>query len=197
MEVTDAMRGRAIVERWCVLAEQRLEYLTELFESGRWRRFFSEVAFLENIQEAKAAVETWRDLLYREATVDNHPVDLSWLGHNKNLAPRPIFYLSDETASEPERIFNVIPQTPAPEPVVLYSVTLPAVADAESEPEIIAASAAELTQPHLSIVPAAEPDQGLDPDFLDVIEPAAPPAWQHALDLGVLVERYPLLRRVG
>ena len=49
-------RGRNIVARWCNLAEQRLEYLTELFETGRWRRFHSERDFLENIQEAKAAV---------------------------------------------------------------------------------------------------------------------------------------------
>ena len=59
----DVAVGRDIVARWCALAERRLEYLTELFETGRWRRFHSEVAFLENIQEAKAAVETWRDLL--------------------------------------------------------------------------------------------------------------------------------------
>ena len=58
----DVARGRDTVARWCALAEQRLEYLTELFETGRWRRFHSEVAFLENIQEAKTAVEIWRDL---------------------------------------------------------------------------------------------------------------------------------------
>jgi uncharacterized repeat protein (TIGR03809 family) len=56
----DVAHGRDVVARWCALAEQRLEYLTELFETGRWRRFHSEVAFLENIQEAKTAVETWR-----------------------------------------------------------------------------------------------------------------------------------------
>jgi len=43
-------------------AEQRLEHLTELFETGRWRRYHSELAFLENIQEAKTAVEIWRGL---------------------------------------------------------------------------------------------------------------------------------------
>jgi uncharacterized repeat protein (TIGR03809 family) len=48
--------------RWCALAEQRLEYLTRLFESDRWRRYYSEVTFLQNIQEAKTAVETWRSL---------------------------------------------------------------------------------------------------------------------------------------
>jgi uncharacterized repeat protein (TIGR03809 family) len=73
-------RGRDVVARWCDLAEQRLEYLTELFETGRWRRYHSEVAFLENIQEAKSAVETWRSLLTREASSDNSATDMSWLG---------------------------------------------------------------------------------------------------------------------
>ena len=76
----DVARGRDIVARWCALAEQRLEYLTELFETGRWRRYHSELAFLENIQEAKTAVETWRDLSTREAAFDNSAIDFSWLG---------------------------------------------------------------------------------------------------------------------
>src|SRR3982074_3445937 len=75
----DGARGRAVVARWCDLAERRLEYLTELFETGRWRRYHSERAFLENIQEAKTAVETWRDLLTREASRDNAAIDMSWL----------------------------------------------------------------------------------------------------------------------
>jgi uncharacterized repeat protein (TIGR03809 family) len=59
---TVASSDADVLARWCALAEQRLDYLTELFESGRWRRFHSEVAFLENIKEAKEAVETWRKL---------------------------------------------------------------------------------------------------------------------------------------
>lgn len=93
----DLARGRDIVSRWCNLAEQRLDYLTELFETGRWRRFHSERAFLENIQEAKAAVELWRSLETREASLDNAAVDLSWLGRRHGellrervpLTPRP------------------------------------------------------------------------------------------------------------
>jgi uncharacterized repeat protein (TIGR03809 family) len=76
----DVARGRNVVARWCNLAEQRLEYLTELFETGRWRRFHSELAFLENIQEARAAVETWRGLLTHEASPDSSAVDVSWPG---------------------------------------------------------------------------------------------------------------------
>jgi uncharacterized repeat protein (TIGR03809 family) len=57
-----AAGGRDIAARWCALAEQRLEHLSEMFETGRWRRYHSELAFLENIQEAKRAVQTWRAL---------------------------------------------------------------------------------------------------------------------------------------
>jgi uncharacterized repeat protein (TIGR03809 family) len=84
---TDLARGRDVVARWCILAEQRLNYLTELFETGRWRRYHSEVAFLENIREAKVAVETWRDLVTREASLDNGAVDISWLGRTGVILP--------------------------------------------------------------------------------------------------------------
>ncbi len=57
-----AARSADVLGRWRKLAEQRLEHLTELFESGRWRRYYGELAFLENIREAKVAVETWRGL---------------------------------------------------------------------------------------------------------------------------------------
>ena len=90
-------RGRDVVARWCDLAEQRLEYLTELFETGRWRRYHSEVAFLENIQEAKSAVETWRSLLTREASFDNSAVDMSWLGR---IAAPP---RTEQRRDQPER----------------------------------------------------------------------------------------------
>lgn len=60
--VRSAAASRDIAARWCVLAEQRLEHLTDMFETGRWRRFHSEIAFLENIQEAKRAVQIWKTL---------------------------------------------------------------------------------------------------------------------------------------
>jgi uncharacterized repeat protein (TIGR03809 family) len=95
---TDVARGHEIVARWCNLAEQRLEHLTELFETGRWRRYHSEEAFLENIREARAAVDTWHGLLSREASLDNSPIDLSWLGRGRTKLP-PRITLS---ASDPE-----------------------------------------------------------------------------------------------
>jgi uncharacterized repeat protein (TIGR03809 family) len=142
---TDVARGRAIIERWCVLAEQRLDYLTELFETGRWRRFHSEVDFLENIQEAKAAVETWRMLLNQEGAADNSAVDTSWL-ESKPLPPRKPSILHDEIR-----------------PVLPRSLRLAA---AQMSPEARAAlpAAAALAEP-TETVPAADANawqQGLD-----------------------------------
>jgi uncharacterized repeat protein (TIGR03809 family) len=84
----DVAKGSDIVARWCVLAERRLDYLTELFETGRWRRFHSEQAFLENIREAKAAVEVWRDLLSREGARDNRAIDMRWFDRTGTTSPR-------------------------------------------------------------------------------------------------------------
>jgi len=84
----DVASGRDVLVRWCELAEARLEYLTELFETGRWRRYHSEIAFLENIREAKTAVEIWRDLSRREANRDNSAFDISWLGQPQTRASR-------------------------------------------------------------------------------------------------------------
>lgn len=68
-----------ILNRWYVLAERRLDHLIELYESGRWRRYHSENAFMENLREAKTVVEIWRVLARREATPDNRAIDWSWL----------------------------------------------------------------------------------------------------------------------
>lgn len=62
-----------IAARWCALAERRLEHLTEMFETGRWRRYHSEIAFLENIKEAKRVVQTWRAL----ASPEDPPAEIA------------------------------------------------------------------------------------------------------------------------
>jgi hypothetical protein len=70
----DVAVRRDLAARWCALAEKRLQHLIELFESGRWRRYHSERAFFENVQEAKRAVERWRALAGRPvARTDEAP----------------------------------------------------------------------------------------------------------------------------
>jgi uncharacterized repeat protein (TIGR03809 family) len=135
----DVAHGRDIVARWCALAERRLEYLTELFETGRWRRFHSEAAFLENIREAKAAVETWRDLLVREASLDNSAIDMSWLGRiTATTLPR-----GKTVHDQPRRLSPALIPAPSPPQIV----AMPAKADHVSSDEAPSVPATERPVP--------------------------------------------------
>jgi len=165
----DAARGRDIVARWRTLAEQRLEYLTELFETGRWRRFHSELAFLENIQEAKNAVETWRNLATREASRDNSAVDISWLRDN-TPAPR-----RGSRMGEQEQRSERWPVVRAAEPAACD-----------------AAIAADTLHVCTDEAPSApNPDNSARRRIPGPVLREAP---EPVLDLAAIQERYPLLR---
>lgn len=133
---TDLELGRAIVERWRALAEQRLDYLIALQESGRWQRFHSEPDFLDNLREAEAAVETWRVLASREASLDNRPIDFAWLGQGAvPLAQRDSVRRDDRAMAVAQIQSRQIPSPPIPSPQipsppVAPMVEVPSIADA-------------------------------------------------------------------
>jgi uncharacterized repeat protein (TIGR03809 family) len=160
----DVARGRDIVVRWCALAEQRLEYLTDLFETGRWRRYHNERAFLENIQEAKTAVETWRDLATREASRDNSAVDISWLGRTRVSLPRGQM-LRDQVRQAPLQPAQIPAET--------------------SQNASIAADTIHVSSEDAPSAPASDPPAA---------QPSADNAAELTLDIDVMRERYPLLR---
>ena len=102
---TDVAPGRDLLSRWCALAEDRLEYLTQMFESGRWRRYYSEMAFLENIREAKVAVETWRGLSTPgavAAAMGPSPIEISWSGPARAARMRKVEPYAAAVALEPQ-----------------------------------------------------------------------------------------------
>jgi uncharacterized repeat protein (TIGR03809 family) len=165
----DVARGRNLVARWCNLAERRLEHLTELFESGRWRRYHTELEFLENIQEAKAAVETWRDLLSREASLENTAIDLAWLGRRRTT-PLP----RDTGYRQP-----VVHLKPQPAPIVVT-------------PPIATAPSREVPADVLVALESQLVDANEAPSVPDVL--ALDEMQFPALDLDAMKERYPLLR---
>lgn len=110
----DAARSADVLGRWRKLAEQRLEHLTELFESGRWRRYHGEVAFLENIREAKVAVETWRGLSAPRAVAE------------------PVIRVNWPSSAAPQRWRPAAPAPViAPEPI-----EVPVLAEASAEPVV-------------------------------------------------------------
>jgi uncharacterized repeat protein (TIGR03809 family) len=155
----DVVRSRDTVARWCNLAERRLEYLTDLFETGRWRRYHSERAFLENIQEAKAAVETWRDLMAREAAPDHLAFDLTGLGGKRAALPR-----HDEIREQAA----LLPSEPAP--IVVEPLR-------EIPDDVLAALESQLLDlhetPSVSDAPDLD-DMPLPPFDLDVIQQRYP-----------------------
>lgn len=106
-------RGRDIAERWCALAEQRLEHLTEMFETGRWRRYHSEVAFLENIQEAKRAVQTWRALADGADVPAMSPVGTVALGWSPAALSRETVRREHAQTVQPKAV-HIVPETVVP-----------------------------------------------------------------------------------
>lgn len=73
-------QGRSVVVRWRMLAERRLNYLVELYESGRWTVYYKEPDFLKAVQEARGALKAWEQLAPRETVSDEvqgKPSDVS------------------------------------------------------------------------------------------------------------------------
>jgi hypothetical protein len=56
-----------ITRQWCDLAERRLQYYTELYRSGRWRRYYTEERFVVVMNEVAKTVANWRALADRMA----------------------------------------------------------------------------------------------------------------------------------
>jgi uncharacterized repeat protein (TIGR03809 family) len=53
------------VRKWHTLAERRRRYYVELYRSERWRRYFSEEAFLLRMRDVIQNAETWSKVLER------------------------------------------------------------------------------------------------------------------------------------
>jgi uncharacterized repeat protein (TIGR03809 family) len=162
---TDEAPRREVIARWCRLAEQRLNYLTEMFESGRWRRYYTEVAFLENIKEAKFAVDTWRSLS------TPHPATPVTPNLARGVAAVELA-LAESAVPAPLHTIELDPPPIAPEPFELAEDEM--VAD---EPERGAVEAAS-SEPVIDMLAL---EQALDiPDA--------------AFDMTAIEQRYPLLR---
>jgi uncharacterized repeat protein (TIGR03809 family) len=144
---TDVARRRDLLACWRELAEKRLEYLTEMFESGRWRRYYSEFVFLENIREAKAAVETWRVLSTPDPT-RNSIIDISW--------------------SAPERTTPSRKTPPHPQPDMVASPQIVAAAEirvvTKSEPAAVKAAPAAALIDMLALQRALDDTSKAKPD---------------------------------
>ena len=55
------------VRKWHSLAERRRRYFVELYRSERWRRYYTEEAFLAQMREVIQSVEVWEQVLNQTA----------------------------------------------------------------------------------------------------------------------------------
>ena len=54
--------NNALARKWCELARRRRAHFLELYDSGRWKRYYDEEQFLARLREAVAAVEIWTQI---------------------------------------------------------------------------------------------------------------------------------------
>ncbi|CAL76489.1 Conserved hypothetical protein [Bradyrhizobium sp. ORS 278] len=172
--------SRELAARWRALAERRLDHLTELFDSGRWRRYYTEQSFLDDLRHAKAAVETWTSLAAAKvelAKVDPIKVDPVMVDPVK-LEPIkivPASVVSAKTAVAAPIMVAAPPVEPErlPEPIRLYAldersfehrpIELPRSLDT------ILARSEIIVEPEIALAePDMEPDVVIEPN--DVVE---------------------------
>ncbi len=103
----EAALDRRIVTRWRELAERRLDHLTDLRESGRWRRYYSEASFVADLHDAERAVAAWQLLAPRDAepaaaeaaSFDACRVDVDSSAAWRTTLP-PVGFLANDVAVE-------------------------------------------------------------------------------------------------
>lgn len=62
MPAKPGLRFYEMSRQWCDLAERRLSYYAGLYQSGRWRRYYTPETFAQRIVDVMKAVTVWRKL---------------------------------------------------------------------------------------------------------------------------------------
>ena len=59
---TTALPSDQVAQRWRDLADRRRSYFIELYESGRWKLYYTEADFVLRLREVFLAAEKWEKL---------------------------------------------------------------------------------------------------------------------------------------
>ncbi len=62
MSAKPAPRFDEMSRKWLALVERRLAYYAGLYQSGRWRRYYTPQGFAAHIGDAMKAVAIWKEL---------------------------------------------------------------------------------------------------------------------------------------
>ena len=174
-----------------------------MFETGRWRRYHSELAFLENIQEAKRAVETWRALATGGDVAAAAASVTSAFGWSPATMPRVFPREQAETVQaqtvQPKAV-HIAPESAVPVRLEPKPDVLAEIADAPIAPiapVTRAAPAGRMAAPAAPLAPAA-------PSIASFLQTFSPPAdeivaapervVEFTFSLDGIEAKYPLLR---
>ncbi|RXG96872.1 TIGR03809 family protein [Bradyrhizobium zhanjiangense] len=195
--VRDGAVSRDIAARWCALAEQRLQHLSEMFETGRWRRYHSEIAFLENIQEAKRAVQTWRALATGADVAAAAASVTPAFGWSPATMPR-VFPREQQAQTVQPKAVHIAPETAVPvrldpEPDVLADITDAPIAPLSAPPAMAPITAPAVMAPPTAPATMATLLPQFSPPAAEIV--AAPErVVEFTFSLDGLQAKYPLLR---
>ncbi|WP_165405735.1 TIGR03809 family protein [Bradyrhizobium genosp. SA-3] len=189
--------SRDIAARWCALAEQRLQHLSEMFETGRWRRYHSEIAFLENIQEAKRAVQTWRALATGADVAAAAASVTPAFGWSPATMPR-VFPREQQAQTLQPKAVHIAPETAVPvrldpKPDVLADITGAPIATLSAPPAMASLTAPAVMAPPTAPATMATLLPQFSPPAAEIV--AAPErVVEFTFSLDGLQAKYPLLR---
>ncbi|MGL3110871.1 TIGR03809 family protein [Bradyrhizobium sp. BR 1432] len=189
--------SRDLAARWCVLAEQRLQHLSEMFETGRWRRYHSEIAFLENIQEAKRAVQTWRALATGADVAAAAASVTPAFGWSPATMPR-VFPREQQAQTVQPKAVHIAPETAVPVRLDPKPDALADITDAPIAPLSAPPAMAPITAPAVMAPPTAPATMAtllpqFSPPAAEIV--AAPErVVEFTFSLDGLQAKYPLLR---
>ena len=63
-------RPEALARKWHALAERRRKHLAELYQSGSWKRYFTEETLRSQMHEATREVDRWSAMLDDQPSAD-------------------------------------------------------------------------------------------------------------------------------
>jgi uncharacterized repeat protein (TIGR03809 family) len=62
-----------VSRKWLDLAERRKAHIIELYESGRWRHYYTEAQLAEEIRAAITACDEWEKIVGRSPLANKRP----------------------------------------------------------------------------------------------------------------------------
>ena len=70
--ISKSWQPEAFARKWHALAKRRRNHLKELYDSGGWKRYFTEETLRVQMREAVREVEHWGAMLDEPATAPEH-----------------------------------------------------------------------------------------------------------------------------